>query len=154
MDSLVAAIAQHGYSILFAFVFLEVIGFPLPAAPVLLVAGAASVHGPLHPGPSFLTAVSAMLIGDALMYTMGKYTGWGLLGGLCRLSMSPEAWILRSAEPFYKRGRAVLVFAKFVPGINTLAAPLAGSMKLPIPQFFAFDVAGASFYTMVYMGVG
>ena len=85
MDSLVAAIAQHGYTILFAFVFLEVIGFPVPAAPVLLVAGGASVHGPLQPAASLLTALSALLLGDALMYTMGKYTGWWLLGVLCRL---------------------------------------------------------------------
>jgi len=154
MDSLVAAIAQHGYTILFAFVFLEVIGFPVPAAPVLLVAGGASVHGPLQPAASLLTALSALLLGDALMYTMGKYTGWWLLGILCRLSISPESCILRSADAFYKRGRAVLVFSKFVPGINSLAAPLAGSMKMPLPQFLAFDLAGASLYTLVYWGAG
>jgi membrane protein DedA with SNARE-associated domain/rhodanese-related sulfurtransferase len=154
MDTLVAAIAQHGYTILFGFVFLEVIGFPVPAAPVLLVAGAASVHGPLQPGAALSTALSAMLLGDALMYMLGKYTGWWLLGVLCRLSISPESCILRSADAFYKRGRVVLIFAKFVPGINSLAAPLAGSMKMPVPQFLTFDLAGASLYTLVYWGVG
>lgn len=154
MDSLVAAIAQHGYSILFAFVFLEVIGFPLPAAPALLVAGGASAHGPLAPGASILTALTAMILGDSLMYLLGRYTGWWLLGVLCRLSISPESCILRSADAFYKRGRTVLVFAKFVPGINALAAPLAGSMKMPLPQFAAFDISGAALYTMSYWGAG
>jgi membrane protein DedA with SNARE-associated domain len=48
METLVAAIAQYGYAILFAFIFLEVIGFPVPAAPVLIIAGGASAHGPLQ----------------------------------------------------------------------------------------------------------
>jgi membrane protein DedA with SNARE-associated domain len=154
MDALVSAVAQHGYAILFAFVFLEVIGLPVPAAPVLLVAGGASANGPMRPGASLLTALTAMLSGDLLMYLLGRYTGWWLLGILCRLSISPESCILRSADAFYKRGRAVLVFAKFVPGINALAAPLAGSMKMRVPQFMAFDLAGASFYTLVYWGTG
>ena len=154
MDGLVSAIAQHGYSILFTFVFLEVIGLPVPAAPVLLIAGGASANGPLQPGASLLTALSAMLSGDMLMYLLGRYTGWRLLGVLCRLSISPESCILRSADAFYKRGRMVLVFAKFVPGINALAAPLAGSMKMRVPQFLAFDLGGASLYVLVYWGAG
>jgi membrane protein DedA with SNARE-associated domain/rhodanese-related sulfurtransferase len=154
METLVAAIAQHGYAILFAFIFLEVIGFPVPAAPVLLVAGGASAHGPLRPEASILTALSALLLGDVSMYVVGRYTGWWLLGVLCRLSISPESCILRSADAFYKRGRAVLLIAKFVPGITALAAPLAGSMRMPVAQFLAFDLAGASLYTLVYGGAG
>jgi len=154
MDTLVAAIAQHGYAILFTFVFLEVVGLPIPAAPVLLIAGGASANGPMRPGASLLTALSAMLTGDMLMYLLGRYMGWWLLGVLCRLSISPESCILRSADAFYKRGRMVLVFAKFVPGINALAAPLAGSMKMRVPQFLAFDFGGASLYVLVYWGAG
>src|SRR5580704_11660798 len=154
METLVAAIAQHGYAILFAFIFLEVIGFPVPAAPVLIIAGGASAHGPLHPGASILTALSALMLGDLSMYVIGKYTGWWLLGVLCRLSISPETCILRSADAFYKRGRMVLVFAKFIPGINALAAPLAGSMRMRIPQFLAFDLGGALLYVLVYWGAG
>src|ERR1700722_14655175 len=154
MDRLLSAIAQHGYSLLFAFVFLEVIGLPVPAAPVLLVAGAASANGPLRPGISLLTALSAMMLGDALMFLLGRYTGWWLLGVLCRLSISPESCILRSADAFYKRGRAVLGVAKFVRGISALAVPLAGRIKRRVPQFLAFDIAGPCLYTLVYWGAG
>ena len=73
---------------------------------------------------------------------------------LCRLSLSPESCILRSADAFYKRGRVVLIFAKFVPGINAMAVPLAGSMKMRIPQFVAFDLGGALLYTLAYWSVG
>ena len=95
-----------------------------------------------------------MLLGDVLMYLLGRWTGWWLLGVLCRLSLSPESCILRSADAFYKRGRMVLVFAKFIPGISALAVPLAGSMKMRVPQFLLSISAGASLYTLAYWGVG
>src|SRR4029078_13509546 len=89
-----------------------------------------------------LLAVSAMLIGDSLLFVLGRYMGWGLLGFLCKLSVNPETCILRSAESFYKRGKATLLFAKFIPGINTMAPPLAGSMKMPLDTFLTRGLAG------------
>ena len=95
-----------------------------------------------------------MLLGDSLLFIMGRYMGWGLLGFLCKLSVNPETCILRSAESFYKRGKATLLFAKFIPGINTMAPPLAGSMKMRPDIFLRFDLAGASLYAMVYIAAG
>jgi hypothetical protein len=96
----------------------------------------------------------ALMIGDTVQYWLGRFTGWTLLGLLCRLSVNPETCILRSAESFYKRGKMTLVIAKFIPGINTMAAPLAGSMNMRFAQFFRLDLAGAFLYTVTYMLVG
>ena len=129
MESL-ATILKYGYQSLFVLLFLEAIGLPVPGAIVLLAAGAAAATGVLHPGISILVALSAMLLGDSLLFLVGRYTGWALLGFLCRVSLNPETCILRAAESFYKRGRTALLFAKFIPGINTMAPPLAGSMNM------------------------
>jgi rhodanese-related sulfurtransferase len=85
---------------------------------------------------------------------MGRQTGWWLLGKLCRLAINPDSCILRSADAFFKRGRTVLLFAKFLPGIGTLAAPLAGSMNMSVRQFFSFDLGGAALYVLAYWGTG
>jgi rhodanese-related sulfurtransferase len=61
---------------------------------------------------------------------------------------------LRSAESFYKRGKITLVVAKFIPGVNTIAAPLAGSMKMRPGQFLAFDSLGALIYSSAYIMLG
>jgi rhodanese-related sulfurtransferase len=95
-----------------------------------------------------------MVTGDMLMFLMGRYTGWWLLGVLCRISLNPESCILRSADSFYRRGRMLLVVAKFIPGINTMASPLAGCMNMHPLQFLALDLAGAALYTGSYFGVG
>src|SRR5580704_1979063 len=154
MDFLATAVAQHGYSILFAIVFMEAIGIPVPAALGLLIAGGAAARGTLAPFNCIAFALSAMLLGDTLMYLLGKYTGWWLLGVLCRISLNPEACILQSADSFYKRGRALLVIAKFLPGINTMAPPLSGSMSMPAWQFFGLDFLAAMLYTGVWFVAG
>jgi len=154
MESWISGLAQHGYSILFAAVFLEAVGLPVPAALALLIAGAAAAGGSLLASYALGGSLLAMLTGDTLMFLLGRYTGWWLLGILCRISLNPESCILRSADSFYRRGRALLVIAKFIPGINTMAPPLAGSMNMRFLPFLRLDLAGAMLYAGVYFGVG
>src|SRR5450432_3447686 len=154
MGSLNTALMQHGYTILAVIVFLETIGVPVPAAVALLIAGGAAAHGVLQAQYVLGVALIAMLTGDSLMFLLGRYTGWWLLGLLCRISLNPEACILRSADSFYRRGRTLLVIAKFIPGINTMAPPLAGSMNMRFLQFIRLDLVGATLYIVAYFSVG
>jgi rhodanese-related sulfurtransferase len=73
---------------------------------------------------------------------------------LCRLSLNPESCILRSADSFYRRGKILLVIAKFIPGINTMAPPLAGSMNMRFLPFFKLDVVGAALFVGAYFALG
>jgi membrane protein DedA with SNARE-associated domain len=154
MPDILNTIAKYGYSSLFAAMFLEAIGLPIPGALALLAAGAASAAGVLNPAEALGVAMIAMLIGDSLLYVAGRFSGWALLGFLCGLSLSPEVCILRSAKWFYQRGRATLLFAKFVPGVNTMAPPLAGSMHMRSAQFLQFDVGGVLLYAIAYGALG
>lgn len=154
MDDLLQALSAHGYLLLFVVVLLEAIGVPVPAAIALLLSGGAIAAGDMNPVRALLTGIFAMLIGDNLLYTVGRYSGWWLLGLLCRVSLNPENCIMNSARTFHRRGRVVLLFAKFVPGINTMAPPLAGSMAMPWLQFFALDAGGTLLYIGAWMTVG
>jgi membrane protein DedA with SNARE-associated domain len=154
MNDLLALIVHHGYIVIFLIVLAEALGIPVPAALALLAGGAAVASGALRAPTAALTAVTAMLVGDSLLYVLGSRMGWRLLGFLCRVSIDPETCILRSAESFYKRGRSALVIAKFIPGVNSMAPPLAGSMKMPIMQFLGLDFLGAVAYALAYGGIG
>jgi membrane protein DedA with SNARE-associated domain len=146
--------AHHGYALTFSLLLAEALGLPFPAAIALVAAGAA-VAGHALWGPYVVTvAITALLLGDTAQFWLGKYMGWALLGFLCRVSINPETCILRSAESFYKRGKITLVVAKFIPGVNTMAAPLAGSMKMRFSQFLQLDFLGASLYSLTYLLVG
>jgi membrane protein DedA with SNARE-associated domain len=151
---LYSLMARHGYAWIFGLLLAEAIGLPFPAAIALVAAGAAvAAHGLWGPYV-LLAAIMALLLGDTVQFWLGRYMGWLLLGFLCRVSINPETCILRSAESFYKRGKATLVIAKFIPGVNTMAAPLAGSMKMRFWQFLQLDSAGALLYTITYLSLG
>lgn len=150
----IALIVHHGYIVISLLVFAEAIGLPVPASLALVAGGAASASHVLRAPEVLLIAVSTMLVGDSILYVLGSYTGWALLGFLCKVSVNPETCIMKSAESFYKRGRAALLVAKFIPGVNTMAPPLAGSMKMPFWQFLGLDIAGASLYVLAYGTIG
>ncbi len=154
MDDLLPIISRHGYGLLAAVCFAEAVGFPLPAALAIVTASAVAAYGKLRLYAVVGAAFPALVAGDMVLFFLGRAAGWGLLGILCRLSASPESCILRSAEYFYRRGKQTLLFAKFIPGINTMSPPLAGSMKMHFRDFLQFDAVGAAFYVGTYSALG
>ncbi|HEY1659741.1 MAG TPA: VTT domain-containing protein [Candidatus Sulfotelmatobacter sp.] len=151
---LISLMARHGYALTFGLLLAESLGLPFPAAIALVAAGAAAAVHALWGPYIFLAAISALMLGDVIQFWLGRYMGWALLGFLCRVSINPETCILRSAESFYKRGKITLVIAKFIPGINTMAAPLAGSMKMRFWQFLRLEFSGALLYSLTYLVIG
>lgn len=151
---LIHLIAQHGYLVTAAVLFLAAAGLPLPASIVLLTAGATAHAGGLSLPLVLLAAWIAAFAGDMLLYLGGRYTGWWLLAWMCRVSVNPESCIFTGAEYFYRRGPSTLIFAKFVPGLGAMAAPLAGSLNMRIARFWRLDALGAMLYCATWTGVG
>lgn len=152
--SLIAVIEHHAYAATALSMLLASCGLPLPLGVVLLAAGAAAHGGPLHLWGVFLCGALAALFGDTLMYFGGRLTGWWLLAVLCRVSVNPETCIFGSANSFYRRGPKVLLFAKFVPGLSTVSAPLAGSLSMRLPRFLTLDGIGVSLYVAAWSVTG
>jgi membrane protein DedA with SNARE-associated domain len=151
---LVLLMARHGYALTFSLLLAEAVGLPFPAAIALVAAGAAVAAHALWGPYIVVVVITALLLGDTVQFWLGRYMGWALLGFLCRVSINPETCILRSAESFYKRGKLTLIVAKFIPGVNTMAAPLAGSMKMRFWQFLRLDFGGALLYGLTYLSIG
>jgi membrane protein DedA with SNARE-associated domain/rhodanese-related sulfurtransferase len=147
-------LAQHGILALSLFVFLQAIGLPVPCAVALVLAAAESAKGHLSVIAVLGGSLGGMLAGDVLMFLLGRHTGWWLLGTLCRVSLNPESCVVTSADTFHRRGRSLLVVAKFLPGINTMAPPLAGSMQMRWWSFLGLDLAGSMLYIGAYFILG
>ena len=93
MNAFLPLLTQYGYPLLGLIVFLEAIGLPVPAAPALLAVGAAAAKGRLDPLTCLSIALASMLAADIILFLLGRWTGWWLLGLLCRVSVNPEACI-------------------------------------------------------------
>ena len=152
--NVLAAVQSHGYAATAVLLLLSALGLPLPISIVLLTAGAVAHSGSLNLGLVILCAVVAALIGDTILYLGGRFTGWWLLAGLCRLSLNPETCIFGSARSFYRRGPRTLLFAKFIPGLGTVAAPLAGSLNMRLWRFLRLDTCGVLLYTVAWTTAG
>jgi membrane protein DedA with SNARE-associated domain len=142
---------KYGYSLVFVVALLEQLGLPLPLAPVLLLAGAVAASGKLSFVLVMGFAVLAALIGDTVWYYLGKKKGRSVLKMLCHMSLSPETCVRKTEDSFLKYGMNSLMFAKFVPGLNTIAPPMAGLVGARFPAFFLRDIVGAVFYVLAFL---
>jgi membrane protein DedA with SNARE-associated domain/rhodanese-related sulfurtransferase len=135
-------------------VLLLQIGLPLPAYPVLVIAGALSARG--HHGLSalLLTAVGASLIADLLWYAAGRRFGGRVLKTLCRVSISPDSCVRQTESIFARWGLRSLAVAKFIPGFAVIATAIAGNLRLSMPRFLFFDAIGAALWAGVALGLG
>ncbi len=150
---LLNVVAEHGYAMVFLVLFIASAGLPVPTSIVLLLAGS-EAHHTLRLPLLLLLAWGSAVSGDSLLYLGGRYTGWWLLAGMCRLSMNPEGCIFSSSAYFYRRGSKTLLFSKWIPGLSSMAAPLAGSLNMRFFRFLRLDVAGVAIYVTTWILVG
>lgn len=146
MNETIEFLLRHGYVVLFLFVFAEQIGLPLPAIPVLLAMGALAGAGEMSYGLALGVAVIASVASDLIWYCVGRVRGGSVLNLLCRIALEPDSCVRRTEETFARHGARSLLFAKFVPGLNTAAPPLAGLFRMKLRRFLAFDALGALLY--------
>jgi membrane protein DedA with SNARE-associated domain len=142
MQELVELTARYGVLFVFANVFIEQIGLPVPAMPTLVLAGALAADGKLSAPLALLAALVAATIGDTAWYLVGRRFGPGVLRTVCRVSLSPDSCVRSTENVFEKYGLASLLLAKFIPGYSTLAPPLAGVVGIGAPTFLAYNAAG------------
>jgi membrane protein DedA with SNARE-associated domain/rhodanese-related sulfurtransferase len=154
MNETIDLLVRHGIVILFAAVFIEQIGIPLPAAPWLLVAGALAGAGKMNWFLALGTAAISSLLADLIWFYLGRNYGSRVLGLLCRISLEPDSCARRTQNLFTRHGMRGLVLAKFIPGLSTLAPPLAGSSGVTVPRFLFFDGLSSVLYGGCFLLVG
>ncbi len=147
-------VSEYGLAIVFANVFVEQIGLPVPAIPTLVVAGAFAAGGQLSIVAVFAVALLACLVADVAWYLAGRYYGNRVMRMLCRISLTPDSCVSETQAQFERWGVNALLIAKFVPGISLLAPPLAGAAGIRWLPFLGFNTAGAALWVAAGMGGG
>jgi membrane protein DedA with SNARE-associated domain len=137
MDDVTQFLIRHGASVLFAVVLAEQAGLPIPAVPILLAAGALAGAGQMNLGMALALDVVACLLGDLrVLYYLGRHRGRHVLNVLCRISLEPDSCVRRTENFFVRHGTRSLVFAKFIPGLSTVAPALAGLFGVSVSATF------------------
>ena len=145
---------MYGYLLLFAWVLVEQLGIPLPATPVLLAAGALSAEGQISFSLALLAGIAASLVADSSWFLVGRRYGHHVLRILCKLSLEPTTCVRKTQDSFGRRRGVTLMIAKFVPGLATLAPPVAGENGMSFAAFLFFDGVGAALWIGVLLAAG
>lgn len=145
---------MYGYLLLFLWVLVEQMGIPLPATPILLAAGALSAEHKISFPLALASALAATIVADSTWFNIGRRYGHVVLRILCRLSLEPTLCVRKTQDSFGRRREVTLLIAKFVPGLATLAPPVAGESKMSFPRFLFFDGIGATLWIGALLAVG
>jgi membrane protein DedA with SNARE-associated domain len=147
-------LAEWGIALVFVAVLVEQAGLPLPAAPLLVGAGALAQQGLMRPELVLAVALAASLAADHIWFLAGRRRGRALLGFLCRVSLSPDTCVRRTDDLIARHGPALLLVAKFVPGVSAVAIPTSAAMGLSYRRFLGFDGLGCLVWAGSYVGLG
>ena len=147
-------IAEHGAALVFANVLLEQLGAPVPAVPALMIGGAFAADGRLSALTLFVAAIVASLLGDSVWYAAGRRFGNRVMKTLCRISLTPDYCVNQTHVQFERWGTNALLVAKFVPGLSTIAPPLAGATGIGWVRFLVLSTLGAGLWVGAAMGLG
>src|SRR5438309_809540 len=101
METLLAQLLTHGLAAVAAASLIESLGAPVPALPVLLLAGSLAAEYRLPAAPLVLGSALGFWVGDLVWYAFGWSQGRRVLGLLCGLSLNPDACVGR-ADPRHR----------------------------------------------------
>jgi membrane protein DedA with SNARE-associated domain len=146
MEQIVAHLIQYGLLVVFANVFLEQVGAPIPALPTLVVAGALAARGRMDVATLLAVALAGSVLADTIWFLIGRWQGHRVLRTVCKLSLSPDSCVRGTEDLFERAGMPSLLYAKFIPGYNTIAPPLAGAMGKTLGSFLFWDSLGSLFW--------
>ena len=147
-------IERHGLALVFANLLIEELGVPVPAIPTLVVCGALAAEGKISGGAVLGLAFVACMVGDNLWFFIGRLYGRRALTFLCGISLSPDSCVRQTQTQFERWGGATLMVGKLIPGLATVAPPLAGAMHYGWARFMLFSSAGILIWAALAIGAG
>jgi membrane protein DedA with SNARE-associated domain len=154
MSDTIEFVVRHGYLLLFFWLLAEQAALPIPSVPLLLVSGALARTEKLNLFLVVICALAACLIADNVWFQLGRRYSAKALQFICKMSLEPDSCVRRTENVFVKYGIRSLLLSKFIPGLNVVAAPLAGGSRVNFGRFLLFDSLGALIWITFYVLVG
>ncbi len=155
--SWLAAAVGSGFVMVWAAVLAGSLGIPVPSLAAVVFAGAvlAHSHGGLADAAGYFAAgLAGAVIGDLVWFSAGVRYGGSVLGLLCRMSLSRDTCVTNTAAMFARRGVTILLFARFVPGLSVVSAPVAAASGVSLRRFLMYAETGASIWMICGLGIG
>ena len=153
-NNLANFLSIYGYWAVLVFVAIESSGIPFPGETTLIFASiyAGTTHR-LSIVLVIAAAAAGAIIGDNLGFWVGREGGYRLLRRYGRYIRLDERRLKLGQYLFRKHGSKVVFFGRFVAVLRAWAAFLAGTNRMPWPDFLLFNALGGITWATLY-GLG
>lgn len=148
-------LVHHGsYLGIVLFLILTGCGLPVPEEVVVVMSGALSAQGTLHPPLALAACVIGALAGDFVMYAIGYHFGHSLLKDHPRFARFLRA----DREPKFEalinqHGLKMLLAGRFMVGVRSPLYLSAGALRIPWRRFLLMDLLCATLVVGLVFGL-
>jgi membrane protein DedA with SNARE-associated domain len=148
-----AFFTNHLYTIAFIAALIDATGVPFPGRLLIITAGALAADGRDTTRVVLLAAAGAV-VGDHILYLLGRVGGDRVLSAYCRWTMGSSRCIEKARAYFRRFGALAIVIGRFTTGVRLFAATLAGSGGIRYVSFLLADTVGALLWAGIFVVVG
>lgn len=153
-ETVFAWVAAYGPLALFGLLVLGIIGLPVPDEILLTYAGFLCSRGRIALPATMIAGLAGSVVGITASYGIGRLLGSERVERvIARLGIAVEH-LDRVRAWFERRGKWVLVFGYFVPGVRHFTAIVAGTSHLPGSTFARYAYAGALIWSQGFLMLG
>lgn len=155
MDAAVIAwVAQYGTPFVFLGTLLSCLGAPIPAALIMLAAGAAAAHQGASLLPFLVAAYAGAVLAGTSLFALARRYGGSIVERLERL----PGWggLIQKAHRRVDNwgGFAVLIGASFVAQLGPAVNVISGAAGLGWASFNLSHLTGRAVWVSAYLGLG
>lgn len=146
---------QFGYAAVFFVLVICGFGVPIPEDITLVAGGIISGLGYANVHIMFAVGMAGVLVGDGIMFLLGKTYGTEILRFRPVAKLMPPKRYAQVQQQFDKYGNRVLFVARFLPGLRSPIFLTAGmSGKVSFWQWLAMDGVAALISVPIWVYLG
>jgi len=154
MPDLSELINHWGYLAIFLVVVLGNVGLPVPEETILALAGYLVWEGQLRLPAVLVVGIVSAAAGDNLGYWLGRRYGRAAVERYGRRILLRPKRLQSVWQVVTRYGPLGVFIARFIPGLRTMAGPLAGAAGVRVVRFVMANLLGAVIYVPYAVGVG
>jgi membrane protein DedA with SNARE-associated domain/membrane-associated phospholipid phosphatase len=158
LEALVAWIAAHPLLagvVIFLVAFCDavvILGFAVPAAPILFAVGTLVGLGTIDATYAVLSAAAGAFCGDGISYLFGRHYG-DRLRRMWPFSRHPE-WLDQGEVFFRRHGLKGIVIARYVGAVRPLVPAIAGMLRMRALQYSLPSAFASISWALIFIAPG
>lgn len=143
-----------GYPAMFLGLVLEGMGIPFPGEAALTFFGFAAAEHRFTLWLVVLLCSAGYLTGACTAYALSRGFGQSFTDGLLHIRLVSPAGMARTAHLLDKYGAFLLIPGRFLPGIRSLSAYVAGLGNMAFVTFLMYTICGSILWCTTWILLG